>query len=125
MKKYYIIFASVGTVFLLSVITLIANPSEHALLKADPDYVPTNTAFGNWTIIALLAIAAILIAARLIYVIVKWIRKLNSKLKHKEDKQSYSSDAKELYTEAQSSENISDFLISTSAGKLGKDNKER
>lgn len=121
MKKYYIIYILVGLFFLLCFGVLFFNPEYIALYhNVDVSDKIDNSPIGPtfMTIAGIVfAIAAIIAVGYLVY---KATRKL---INRKKNEDVFTSDTSEFYTKKQSSENISKWLISTSRGRLDKDNK--
>lgn len=119
MKKYYIIFGTIGALFALMLATLIANHNMIYLIRprlASKAKEPTMLSDTLLLIVGIIAVIAI------IAVIVYKIYKTVCRIKRKKD---FASDAEELYTKQQSSENISEWLISTSKGYLDKDKNRK
>lgn len=120
MKKYYIIFGAIGSAFLFSLAVLILNPRSTTALKTGIFFEPpepSSFAGDVIVVIGLILLAAVIVAI-LAYRIYKLCRTLIMKLRKKDDKHAFTLDAGELYTKSQSSENISEWLISTRRGRL-------
>lgn len=122
MKKYYIIYGIIGALFVLMFAALIANhnmvylihPARHYL----DNYNSAPTVIGD----TLLIIVGIIAIIAIISIIVYKIYKLICRIKHKKD---FTPDTEELYTTEQSSENISEWLITTSRGHLDEDKNRK
>ncbi|MCI8979445.1 MAG: hypothetical protein HFE52_02130 [Clostridia bacterium] len=119
MKKYYIIFGTIGALFVLMLATLIANHNMIYLIR------PRLAASAKGPTVlsdTLLIIVGIVVIIAIISVIVYKIYKAIQKIRNKKD---FTSDTEGLYTKEQSSENISEWLISTSRGYLDKDKNRK
>lgn len=118
MKKYYIIFGTIGALFVLMLATLIANHNMMYLLHPQrhwlKDYNSAPTVLSDTLLLIVGIIAVIAIISVIIYGIYKTVCKIKKK-------KEFTSDTAELYTKEQSSENISEWLVSTSRGCLDKD----
>ena len=117
MKKYYIIFGAVGAGFILCLATLLYNPDSNKLLTRRYFY-PGETIHTSLAGDILLIIVGIILLIAVISIIAYSIYKFICKARKKKN---FIPDASELYTDKQSSENISKWMISSRQGYLDKD----
>lgn len=127
MKKYYIILGTIVVAFIFSIVALILNPMSTTFLSHDARFLepePSSPA-GDAILDITLILVALAIIAILAYRIYKLCRKIVFKIRKKKDVKDFNSDASELYTKSQSSENISKWLISTTRGRLDKKDEKK
>lgn len=123
MKKYYIIYGIIGALFVLMLATLIANNNMIYLIRPSLVRTPLD-ANSKPTVIGdtLLIIIGIIVIITIVSIIVYKIYKLICRIRRKKD---FTADTEELYTTEQSSENISEWLITTSRGYLDEDKNRK
>ncbi len=122
MKKYYIIFGTIGSLFALMLAALIANHNMIYLIRPNRHWLKNYNSAPTVLSDTLLIIVGIVVIIAIISIIVYKIYKAVCKIRNQKD---FTSDTEELYTKEQSSENISEWLISTSRGYLDKDKNRK
>ncbi len=122
MKKYYIIFGTIGALFVLMLATLIANHNMAYLMHPTRQYLDNYNSAPTVISDTLLIIVGIIVVIAMISIIIYGIYKTVCKIKGKKD---FTPDTEELYTKKQSSENISEWLVSTRRGYLDKDENRK
>lgn len=120
MKKYYVIYSILGATFIIAMVTIVLNPG-YIHLRRGSAVSASPTPQGDIALLVIGCIVVLAIVARIIYLIYKYTRKLLLKIQGKTDDKDYKGDSSELYTEKQTSQNISDYYISITRGKLDDD----